>query len=81
VVIEGVTCTRRATMGRLAYAIWVEAPADLRLSRGLARDGAQPGAPELWARWMAEEEAFFTEDQTRARADAIVDTTDALHEA
>src|SRR5262245_46808260 len=42
VVIEGVTCTRRAAAGLLAYAIWVEAPDEVRLSRGLARDHGGP---------------------------------------
>ncbi|MEV6492787.1 hypothetical protein AB0M20_29830 [Actinoplanes sp. NPDC051633] len=72
VIFEGVTCTRRETAGRLSYAVWVEAPADLRLSRGLARDKAFPGADGLWRRWMAEEEAFFAADGTRDRADTVV---------
>src|SRR4051812_35154033 len=40
IVLEGVTCTRSETTGRLAYAVWVEAPADLRLARGMARNTA-----------------------------------------
>jgi hypothetical protein len=36
VIVEGVTCTRRETIGRLAYAAWVEAPADMRLACGRA---------------------------------------------
>lgn len=40
VIFEGLTCTRRDTIGRLAYAVWVDAPAPLRLTRGLARDRA-----------------------------------------
>lgn len=43
VVIEGVTCTREAMAGRLAYAIWVEAPEAVRLRRGVARDGPAGG--------------------------------------
>src|SRR6266498_1684219 len=39
VVVEGVTCTRRAAAGRLAYSIWVEVPEQLRLDRGIDRDG------------------------------------------
>lgn len=74
VIFEGVTCTRRDTIGRIAYAVWVEAPAPLRLARGLARDRAFPGADRLWNRWMAEEERFFADDATRDRADIIVDT-------
>ena len=74
VVLEGVTCTRRATVGRLCYAVWVEAPAELRLARGLARDSAFADADRLWRRWMREEESFFRADGTRDRADLIVDT-------
>lgn len=66
-LLEGVTCTRRAASGKLAYSIWVETPRDVRLRRGLERDGNSHRA--LWLRWMAEEEAFFREDGTRDRAD------------
>jgi uridine kinase len=75
VVLEGVTCTRRETIGRLAYAVWVEAPAGLRLARGMTRDADFAGRDELWRRWMREEDAFFAADGTRARADVIVDTS------
>jgi uridine kinase len=74
VIVEGVTCTRRETIGRLTYAVWVDAPAPLRLARGLARDGALAGAEQFWQRWMAEEAAFFASDGTRDRADLIIDT-------
>jgi uridine kinase len=75
VVIEGVTCTRQATAGRLAYSVYVDAPAQLRLARGLARDySVHPEVPELWRRWQSEEDEFFTADRTRDRADAVVDT-------
>lgn len=73
VIIEGVTCTRRAAVGRIAYAAWVEAPPAMRLARGLARD-SQP-ARELWERWMVEEEAFFLADGARERADIVIDTS------
>ncbi len=74
VIIEGVTCTRRETLGRLTYAAWVEAPASVRLARGLARDRAFADAARLWERWLIEEERFFAADGTRDRADTIVDT-------
>jgi uridine kinase len=77
ILFEGVTCTRRETIGRLAYAIWVEAPAPLRLSRGLIRSRSFAGAEQLWQNWMTEEERFFTSDGTRERADLIIDT--AVH--
>ncbi|WP_433606647.1 uridine kinase family protein [Dactylosporangium sp. CA-139114] len=75
IVLEGVTCTRSDTIGRLTYAVWVEAPAQLRLARGMARDTTFPGKEELWQRWMREEDLFFTADDTRNRADIIVDTS------
>jgi uridine kinase len=75
IVLDGVTCTRRETVGRVGYAVWVEAPAELRLARGMARDTAFPGKEELWLRWMQEEETFFTAEDTRTRADIIVDNS------
>ncbi|BCY10755.1 uridine kinase [Actinoplanes sp. L3-i22] len=75
IILEGVTCTRRDTIGRLTYAVWVDAPAELRLARGLARDSAFPGKEALWQTWMREEDDFFTADATPDRADRIVDTS------
>jgi uridine kinase len=75
IILEGVTCTRRATMGRITYAVWVEAPAELRLARGMARDNTFPDKEQLWNRWMLEEDEFFATDGTRDRADIVVDTS------
>ncbi|MFL6239952.1 MAG: uridine kinase [Actinomycetes bacterium] len=80
IVVEGVTSTRRQLADRLAYRIWVEAPDDLRLERGLARDG------EYWLRhwvdWLRMESEFFTVDGARQRADLIVDGNPATpHDA
>lgn len=75
VILEGVTCTRRDTIGRLAYAVWVEAPAETRLARGMARDTHFPGKEDLWKQWMREEDEFFAADGTRERADCLVDTS------
>jgi dephospho-CoA kinase len=52
--------------------VWVEAPEDLRLARGLARDGDE--YREHWRRWMDDEARLFTEEETRARADLVFDT-------
>lgn len=73
-ILEGVTCTRRAVADRLAYRVWIEAPRDQRLRRGLARDGRDHR--DLWLRWQDEEDRFFTADDTRSRADLVIDTTD-----
>jgi uridine kinase len=72
VVIEGVTCTRAQTVGRLAYTVWVEASAATILRRGLERDGQSHR--RLWERWQEEERDFFSADGTRQRANLIIDT-------
>jgi uridine kinase len=51
--------------------VWVEAPTDLRLARGLERDGAEL-EPE-WRRWQRMEAAVFAAERTRERADLRVD--------
>ena len=51
----------------------VEAPEDLRLARGLERDGAL--LEDQWRRWMRDEAEHFAHDDTSARADLVVDGT------
>lgn len=70
VVLEGLTCTRAAVTDRLAYRIWVEAPDEVRLRRGLERDGETHR--QLWMDSMRVERQFFTADATAARADLRV---------
>jgi len=77
VIVEGVTCTRRAAAPWLCYAVWVDAPAEVRLARGLARDHAhRDSVLQLWQAFMAEEDRFFTEDDTAARADLVLSTAE-----
>jgi chloramphenicol 3-O-phosphotransferase len=71
VIVEGVACTRAEAGDGIAYRVWVDAPQEVRLARGLARDGESHRG--LWARWMRDETAFFAQDRTRARADLVVD--------
>jgi Cytidylate kinase len=79
VVIEGVTVARREATGRLAYRAWVEAALEVRLRRGLGRDGESHR--ELWLDWQRQEDEFFTVDQPDRRADLIVHTdTDLPHD-
>jgi uridine kinase len=72
VVLEGVSVTRAAAAGRYAYRVWVDAPRDLRLERGVARDG-EDQRPQGGA-WQAMEDEFFALDGTRARADLRIET-------
>jgi len=75
-VLEGCGSARRAADAVAVLRVWVEAPADLRLERGLARDGA--GASEHWVQWMADEAAHFVRERTRERADVRLDAFGAV---
>ncbi|WP_348651309.1 hypothetical protein [Micromonospora sp. WMMD1128] len=70
-IVEGVSAARAAIRPELTLAVLVTAPAGLRLSRALARDGARI-LPEL-RRWHAGERAHFAADGTRAAVDLVVD--------
>lgn len=73
VVFEGVTCTRATVATSLACRVWVDTPAAERLRRGIIRDG-ESHRP-YWEQWIGKENAFFAADDTRARADVVVDGT------
>lgn len=70
-VVEGCGSAPRAVGDRSVLILWVEAPPDVRLGRGLERDGS--ALRDQWLRWMALEEAHFDREGTRARADVVVD--------
>jgi uridine kinase len=70
-VVEGCGSSPRALDPWTSLRIWVEAPAPLRVARGLARDGADLAAH--WRRWQQSEAAHFAAEDTRARADLRVD--------
>ena len=72
-VVEGCGSSPRSLDRWTTLRIWVEAPPDLRLARGLARDGAEL-EPE-WRRWQGTEAAEFAREGTRARADLRLDGT------
>ena len=72
-VVEGCGSCPRAVDPWAVLRVWVEAPADLRLARGLARDGAVHEGH--WRRWQATEPALFAAERTRERADLVVDGT------
>jgi hypothetical protein len=69
-VIEGVTSARAVIRPELTLSVFVTAPRDLRLVRGLARDGAHQEEP--WLRWLVDEEAHFAADRTADHVDLLV---------
>jgi uridine kinase len=70
-VLEGCGAARRAAAPDAVLSVWVEAPAALRLARGLERDGE--ALRDEWIAWSASEAAHFDRERTRARADVRLD--------
>jgi uridine kinase len=70
-ILEGVGSGCAGHADRTTLLVWVEAPAELRLRRGLERDG--PALQDHWRRWMVVEADFHEQDRTRGRADVRVD--------
>jgi hypothetical protein len=71
VILEGCGSATAAVRRRASLVVWVEAPAEDRLVRGLARDGQALAGH--WRAWQAHEDAHFAADGTRAAADVVVD--------
>ncbi len=71
VILEGISALRRELREWMDFGIWVETPADLRLQRGLERDGE--GARSQWVDyWMPEEERYFELHGPKEYADVVV---------
>jgi uridine kinase len=71
-VVEGCGSSVGPAAGYAAVRVWVEAPREERMRRGVARDG-ETFRPH-WERWADQEDALFTADRTRERADVVVST-------
>ena len=72
VVIEGNYSTREELRDLYDFRIWVEAPAELRLARGLERGGIN--TRERWLEeWMPEEERYLAAQEPWRFADHVVD--------
>jgi cytidylate kinase len=70
-VVEGVGAAARPVDPWAVVRVWVDVPADLRMARGVARDGE--AMREEWERWAVREQQHFASDGTRDRADVRVD--------
>jgi len=51
--------------------VWVDCPRDLRLARGLARDGEQ-ARPRWEGDWMPKEDHYVSECRPMASADVVI---------
>jgi uridine kinase len=71
VIVEGVYSSRRELAALYDMRIWVECPRELRLARGLERDGET--ARSRWVEdWMPSEDRYIQEHRPRELADVIV---------
>ncbi|WP_265523384.1 uridine kinase family protein [Oerskovia flava] len=71
VVVEGCGAGARRFADLTTLLVWVEADDDVRLARGLDRDGQD--AHEHWVAWMQEEREVYREQATARRADVRLD--------
>lgn len=70
-VLEGVGSADPLYADRTSLVVWVWAPEELRLSRGIARDGAE--LEGHLRRWMLDEQRLHEKHRTAERADVVVD--------
>lgn len=70
-VVEGVGSGSSAFADLTTVLAWVEVPFELRMARGLRRDGDD--VTQHWQQWAEDEQALFAREQTRERADLVLD--------
>jgi len=70
-VLEGVGSGSSRVADLVTVLAWVEVPTDLRMERGLSRDGS--AAADHLRQWAVDEDELFTRERTRERADVVLD--------
>jgi uridine kinase len=74
VVVEGAFVLRPELSSFYDFSIWVDSPRDVRLARGVARDGEE--MRKRWvAEWMPEEDRYVDLHAPMDGADLVVDGT------
>jgi len=79
VVIEGVCALHRELRDAYAVRAWVDAPADVRLARAVARDGEASRA-DWTERWMPSEERYVERDDPVGCAHLVIENAGELAE-
>ncbi|WP_203287851.1 AAA family ATPase [Metabacillus sp. cB07] len=70
VIVEGVYSIRNELADKYDYRIWVDCPKEMRLSRGIERNGED--AREMWEKnWMISEDKYMEVQEPHKRADLV----------
>jgi uridine kinase len=74
VLVDGVYSTTKLLRGYFDYTIWVDCPYEVRLRRGIARDGE--AMRTTWVEhWMPAEDRYVEEERPDARANLVLDAS------
>ena len=77
IVVEGVCALHRMLRDAYAVRVWVDAPYDVRLARGIARDGEE--ARRTWVEvWMPSEDRYVEADDPLSATHVVVDGSEPL---
>lgn len=66
-ILEGVGSGQRAWADLITVLVWLDAPREVRLQRGLERDGA--AVRDQWIHWQDDELDLLARERTDVRAD------------
>lgn len=73
-IVEGVSSMREELGRYWDYAIWLDCPQELRLKRGIERDGE--AMRSKWADvWIPEEDAYVNAQRPDQKADLVLDSS------
>lgn len=73
IIVEGVWSLQKAFVNMYDYRIWLEAPAALRLERGVSREGE--GMRQVWEHeWIPIDDYYKQTEEPHRRADCIIDS-------
>lgn len=72
IILEGCASAAEGIRRHASLVVWLEAPRDVRLARGVARDGA--ALTEQWLAWQDHEAQHFAADGTRRAAHVVLST-------
>jgi len=79
-ILEGVSALRKEFREYVDFGVYVDAPKEICLKRGLARDKGNDGKSDeeivaIWDQWLKDEDEYIYRDKPKEYADIVVDGT------